>query len=408
VTFVHRLRSLSLTTRCMLATLVVVAGLGVGLSAAVSSVVRAEATAEARRSAEVAASFLQHTLLDSAYARGLTPLDQTRLDVVVAESDLRSLRIWGLEGRVLYDSDNRLEGTRHDVGPLLAQAYAGEVSGDLETVRSTQSPQGVEARLEVYVPLRMGQPPTVVGAVEVHMPYDASAERSGAAARRITELLVCGLAALWGVLWWLSLRVTRALRRSAAAERGLAHTDDLTGLPNRRALLTALDEVFASGTPVALLLLDLDRFKEVNDTLGHHVGDQLLHQVGQRLVATVPAPGTVVRLGGDEFAVLLPGVALAADAVAVSDRLVDVLEQPFALSDLQVGIGTSVGVAIAPKDACRPAELLQRADVAMYVAKERAGGTAVYDSETPRPYPRPPRGMRILVGPAVLVPAWCA
>ncbi len=380
MTFVQPLRRLSLTTRCVLATLVVVAGLGVGLSAAVSSVVRAEATADARHSAEVATSFLQHTLLDSAYARGLTPLDQTRLDVVVQESELRGLRIWGLEGRVLYDSDGRLEGTRRDVGPLLGKAYAGEVDSHLEMASSDEDPEGVEALLEVFVPLRMGEPPTVVGAVEVHMPYDASAQRLEAAARRITGLLLLGLTVLWGALWWLSLRVTRALRRSAAAERGLARTDELTGLPNRRALLTALDDVFAAGTPVALLLLDLDRFKEVNDTLGHHVGDQLLHQVGRRLVEAVRSSGTVVRLGGDEFAVLLPEVDSALAAAAVSDRLVAALEQPFALSDLQVGIGTSIGVALAPTDASGPAELLQRADVAMYVAKARSGGTAVYDA----------------------------
>jgi diguanylate cyclase (GGDEF)-like protein len=365
----------------MLATLVVVAGLGVGLSAAVTSVVREEATAEARRSAELAASFLQQTLLDSAYVRGLTPLDQARLDVVVAGSDLRSLRIWGLEGHVLYDSDDRLEHTQQEVGPLLAGAYAGDVGAHLETARSAESPDGVEALLEVYVPLRLGDPPTIVGAVEVYLPYDDSAERAGAAARQISTLLVVGLAALWGVLWWLSLRVTRALRRSAAAERGLARTDELTGLPNRRVLLTALDDAFASGTPVALLLLDLDRFKEVNDTLGHHVGDLLLRQVGERLVAVVPASGIVARLGGDEFAVLLPGVDSALDAVTVSDRLVAMLEQPFPLSDLQVGIGTSIGVAVAPTDAAGPAELLQRADVAMYVAKERSGGTAVYDPQ---------------------------
>jgi diguanylate cyclase (GGDEF)-like protein len=380
VTIVQRLRGLSLTTRCMLATLVVVAALGVGLSAAVSSVVREEATAEARRSAEVAAGFLQHTLVDASYDRGLSPLDETRLDVVVGQTGLRSLRIWGLEGRVLYDSDDRLEGTSQEVGPLLAQAYAGTTGAHLESSPGREGPEGVEALLEVYVPLRAGQPETVVGAVEVYLPYDASAQRSAAAARHITGLLVLGLAGLWGVLWWLSLVVTRTLRRRAAQEHGLARTDELTGLLNRRALLTALDAAFEAGTPIALLLLDLDRFKEVNDTLGHHVGDQLLHQVGRRLLDEVGRSGTVVRLGGDEFAVLLPGVGDAQSAAAVSDRLVALLEQPFALSDLQVGIGTSIGVAVAPADAGGPAELLQRADVAMYVAKARSGGTAVYDA----------------------------
>ena len=380
MTLVRRLRRLSLTTRCALANLLVVAVLGVCLSAAVRSVVQAEATAEARRSGEMAAVFVQHSLPDTAYLRGLRQSERERLEEVLRGTPgLRSLRIWGRDGQVLFDSERRLTGSRQEIGPVLAAAYAGEVGADVETTSSEESPDGTEDLLEVYVPLRVGEPARVVGAVEVHLPYDASAQRSAAAARRITELLLCGLAALWGLLWWLSLRVTRALRRSAAAERGLARTDELTGLQNRRALLAALDEVFGSGTPVALLLLDLDRFKEVNDTLGHHVGDQLLRLVGQRLVETVPDGGTVVRLGGDEFAVLLPGVERAADAAALSDRLVEVLEQPFALSDLQVGIGTSIGVAVAPQDAAGPAELLQRADVAMYVAKERAGGTAVYD-----------------------------
>ena len=360
----------------MLATLAVVAGLGVGLSAAVTSVVGEAATAEARRSAEVTAGFLQHTLLDSAYDRGLAPLDRTRLDVVVTASDLRSLRIWGLEGRVLYDSDDRLEQTQQEVGPLLAGAYAGEVGARVEDGRRAD---GAEALLVVHVPLRTGDPPAVVGALEVSQSYADPARRAQAAARRISTLLVLGLAVVWGVLWWLSLRVTRVLRRSAAAERGLARTDELTGLPNRRVLLAALDDVFTSGTPVALLLLDLDRFKDVNDTLGHHVGDQLLRLVGERLVDVVGSAGVVARLGGDEFAVLLHGVDSVLEAVAVSDRLVTALEQPFPLSDLQVAIGTSIGVAVAPADAAGPAELLQRADVAMYVAKGRSGGTAVYD-----------------------------
>ena len=379
MTFVQRLRRPSLTTRSALANLVIVAALGAWLSAAVHSTVEAEAVAEAQRSGEVAASFVQHTLPDAAYVKGLTRADRALLDEIARETpELRSLRIWGPGGEIRYDSDARLVGTRQEVGPLLAGAYAGRAGGHLETARSAESPDGTEDLLEVYVPLRAGPTGTVVGAVELYLPYDGSASRASAAAARMVGLLAIGLAALWGVLWWLALRVTHALRRSAEDQRDLAHTDELTRLPNRRALLTALDAAFDGGAPVALLLLDLDRFKEVNDTLGHHVGDRLLRLVSERLIETVGDRGTVARLGGDEFAVLLPG-GDAAGAAAVADRLVAALERPFPLADLQVGVGTSIGVAAAPQDAGGPAELLQRADVAMYAAKARAGGTAVHD-----------------------------
>ena len=381
MTFVQRLRRPSLTTRSTLANLVIIAALGAWLSSAVHSTVQDEAVSEARRSGEVAAGFVQHTLSDATYVNGLTGLDRARLDEIAREtSQLRSLRIWGLGGEIVYDSDDpQLVGTRQDIGPLLEQAYAGQAGGHLETTRSAESPDGTEDLVEVYVPLRAGRLGLVVGAVELYLPYEASASRASAAAARMVGMLAVGLAALWGVLWWLALRVTHELRRSAEDQRDLAHTDELTGLPNRRALLTALDTAFESGAPVALLLLDLDRFKEVNDTLGHHVGDRLLRLVSERLREAVRGRGTVARLGGDEFAVLLPG-GDAADAAAVADQLVAALEQPFPLADLQVGVGTSIGVAAAPGDADGPAELLQRADVAMYAAKSGTGGKAVYDS----------------------------
>jgi hypothetical protein len=234
VTFVHRLRRLSLTTRSTIANLLIIAALGAWLSAAVHSTVQAEAVAEAKRSGEVAASFVQHTLPDATYMNGLTPADRARLDEIArASPELRSLRIWGLDGEVVYDSDNRIVGTRQKVGRLLAGAYAGRTGGHLETARSEESPDGTEDLLEVYVPLRAGDSGSVVGAVELYLPYDGSAARASAAAARMVVVLAIGLAALWGVLWWLALRVTHGLRRSAEAERDLAHTDELTRLPNR-------------------------------------------------------------------------------------------------------------------------------------------------------------------------------
>jgi diguanylate cyclase (GGDEF)-like protein len=120
---------------------------------------------------------------------------------------------------------------------------------------------------------------------------------------------------------------------------------------------------------VALLLTDLNRFKDINDTLGHHHGDLLLAQVAERLVRVLRDTDTVARLGGDEFAVLLPLVADAADALSVAAKLHTALEQPFYLDELSVEVDTGIGLAMYPDHATDPDELLRMADIAMYAAK---------------------------------------
>ena len=371
---------LSLTARCALASLLVVAVLGLALVQALRGVVADQAISEAARSGEIAASFVQHAVPSAVFARGLSTAEREQLDRVVHDArDLRSLRLWGRDGRVVYDSDGKLDGTTQRVSGLLRKAYDGRTGAHLERSGEAESPDGVQELLEVYVPLRYRSDGAVLGAVEVYLRYDASAARTTAATRTITGLLGAGLAVLWGLLWWLSLLVTRALRRRAVEQSVLARTDELTGLPNRRALLTGLEDAFATGTPVALLLLDLDRFKEVNDTLGHHVGDGLLRLVGERLTDVVGPDGVVVRLGGDEFAVLVDGVDDPELALAVADRVVAAFERPFALEDLLLGVQPSVGVALAPAHAGDAVALLQRADVAMYVAKQGTASTALYD-----------------------------
>jgi diguanylate cyclase (GGDEF)-like protein len=169
--------------------------------------------------------------------------------------------------------------------------------------------------------------------------------------------------------------------------------DALTGLPNRaalqRQLSAALDDLADGRSPgAAVMILDLDRFKEVNDTLGHHHGDQLLIEVGTRLRTAIGDSGLVARLGGDEFAVLLPGIDDEDHAVRVGRRLLRSLEQPVSLDGLEVEVGGSLGLALAPSHATDPAALLKRADMAMYDAKAATGGLRVYepdeDSDNPR------------------------
>lgn len=184
--------------------------------------------------------------------------------------------------------------------------------------------------------------------------------------------------------------VTRGYRRTL--ERQALH-DVLTGLPNRRLFADSVSQVLAaarrSGAQPAVMLLDLDRFKDVNDTLGHHYGDQLLIELAARLRATLRPVDTVARLGGDEFAVLLTNGGSAA-ATRVATRILSTLEQPFTLAGITVGVEASIGIAtadVADRDPgtadadagdARMPDLLQQADTAMYEAKKDRSGIRHY------------------------------
>ena len=173
--------------------------------------------------------------------------------------------------------------------------------------------------------------------------------------------------------------------QALAREHEALH-DALTGLPNRTLFAGELDRELAvarsDGSRVAVVLLDLDQFKEVNDTLGHHTGDQLLCQVAQRLLDVVGQRGLVARLGGDEFAVLLPRLADHAEATELSRRLHARIVEPIRLDDLRVSVGASIGVAVRPDHGTDGRTLLQRADVAMYSSKHSRDQVVVYDAAT--------------------------
>jgi diguanylate cyclase (GGDEF)-like protein len=163
----------------------------------------------------------------------------------------------------------------------------------------------------------------------------------------------------------------------------LAYRDTLTALPNRALYSERLDQALASGarlrTPVAVLLMDVDHFKDVNDSLGHPIGDMLLCEVAVRLQSVVGASAdTVARLGGDEFAILLPG-STALDAEYVAREMLQVLEAPMTLDGQLVDVRASIGVAAFPDHGNDSATLLRRADIAMYTAKRKNLGIAVWD-----------------------------
>jgi diguanylate cyclase (GGDEF)-like protein len=172
----------------------------------------------------------------------------------------------------------------------------------------------------------------------------------------------------------LTFREVRALTE----RRRQALTDDLTGLPNRRCFLEHLQQSVEEERALALLIIDLDRFKELNDTLGHHAGDAVLRQIGPRLAVALGPGDVLARLGGDEFAVL---VADGGEASARARCVRRALEAPFPLEGLNFVMEASVGIATFPEHGDDPATLLRRADVAMYQAKGDRTGVAVYTPE---------------------------
>jgi diguanylate cyclase len=190
---------------------------------------------------------------------------------------------------------------------------------------------------------------------------------------------------LLGMFWATVVGYQRRTQRQAAENQHQALHDGLTGLPNRTLLRDRTDQAIHQAdrelVPAALLLVDLDRFKEVNDALGHHYGDQLLVQVGQRLRAPLREVDTVARLGGDEFAVLLPRIETAEGAITVASKLQAALEEPFLLEDLALDVEASIGVAIYPRHGSDTDELLQHADIAMYVAKDTHAGFVEFDAK---------------------------
>lgn len=170
-------------------------------------------------------------------------------------------------------------------------------------------------------------------------------------------------------------------QRQAALSHQATH-DSLTGLPNRTLLQHRMEQAIRAARrehkPFAFLIMDLDRFKDINDTLGHPVGDQLLSEIGQRLTNALREVDTIARLGGDEFAILLEN-SDGIRASAVARKVLDALTAPFQINELRLHIGASIGITVYPEHGTDVPVLLQRADVAMYVAKRNQLGHSVYD-----------------------------
>jgi diguanylate cyclase (GGDEF)-like protein len=178
--------------------------------------------------------------------------------------------------------------------------------------------------------------------------------------------------------WLATIEDITERRQAEARIAHMAHHDALTGLANRVLFHKRLGQAIARarrGDPCAVLCLDLDQFKAVNDTLGHPIGDALLRAVTHRLQCEVRETDTLARLSGDEFAIVQTGVDQPDDATALASRLIEVIAEPFHIDGNEIVIGTSIGIAIVPGDGMDPHELLKNADLALYRAKADGRGT---------------------------------
>ena len=180
------------------------------------------------------------------------------------------------------------------------------------------------------------------------------------------------------------LAIYRGGRQALQIEHQSLH-DALTSLPNRALLRDRIDQAIRGANrdhaSVVVMLIDLDHFKEVNDTLGHHHGDLLLREIGPRLGQTLRESDTIARLGGDEFAILLPSVPDASYGMAVARKIIRALERPFDVQGLSLQVGASIGLACYPIHGSDVDTLVQRADIAMYLAKGAQTGVEIYDPE---------------------------
>ena len=380
----------SLLTTFALVSLVPLAVLGYGLSSYLKHQVRSRAYGDARQSAALVAAALQTQLTPYQLRNGLGQSDLLGLDRTVEGLKSRGVvdvRLADRRGRVLYSLDRASIGHIDARSPQQQAAAAGRLVAD----RTNIDPSGLgmaphDWTYTVWVPLRFGGQGAVRGVLELYLPEAPISSAIASDVQTTYWLIGGGLLLLWISLYRVVAGASRKLRRQAEENARLALHDQLTALPNRTLFRDRVEHALVTaeraGNLVALLLMDLDRFKEVNDTLGHHCGDLMLKELATRLTGLTRPGDTVARLGGDEFALLVPDVPHPDAVTGLADRITRALQEPVLVDGLPLEVEASVGISFYPDHGEDVETLLQRADVAMYVAKETNAHFAVYDAHT--------------------------
>jgi diguanylate cyclase (GGDEF)-like protein len=334
------------------------------------------------------AAFLTRTVpdLDLIFDGDLpSPVAQTHLSALRAANEVFRFSLYSAQGRLLLVSDSLGKAPPGDLAEAVnhkARDAAAQDAPHVELLRGDGRAMP-QVYSEAYVPVHLGG--RVQGVVEVHVDQSARAARIESAFVAVATAVLLVLLGLFAVGGWQWLRHARNKRAAEDRVRYLAHHDVLTSALNRASFEEALQQEgwrrTQGGASFAVLCIDLDGFKEVNDTLGHPAGDEMLRQVAARLRDTVRNADLVARLGGDEFAVLQTGVQGSEDVATLAQRVAQALALPYDLAGQRVPGGASVGAAIHGVDATDTHELMHRADLALYRAKTQGrGGYSFYDA----------------------------
>ncbi len=402
---------LSLTTQVALLSLVPIVALGFVLARVLQTQIVQRTLADADQSAQLVARLgvqpwlTPRDLHEGLSARSIRTLDdQLRTRSV---SDLARIKIWSAAGRIVYSDDHALIG--HSLGADdddLQEALAGHPD-PAEVVTpaphtETASEVGLGRLVEVYVPLRFSHSGPPAGAFEIYLSYGPIAATVSHDERTIALVVFFGLALLWAILFRIVASASGRLRRQARENDRLARYDPLTGLPNRTLFRERVAQALsisesagaegacsptsvtagASAGKLAVMLLDLDAFKQINDTLGHGAGDAVLREVAARLRAELHPDALLARLGSDEYAVLMPRIDKGEqEALEIAATAQSALQAAVTVDGVALNVEASIGIALAPDHAKAADELLQRADVALDRARVRRGRVEVYSPE---------------------------
>ena len=385
---------LTLTRQVALLSLIPIVALGLILARVLQGQIVERSLADADQSAQLIARIgiqprlTPHDLRYGMSAAGVRVLDE-QLRTRSVTQDLARIKIWNAHDKVIYSDDHKLIGHTLPPDDDLLDALAGKPhpaalvtpSEDSETA----SEVGLGELVEVYVPLRFDGSTQPVGVFEIYLSYKPIAAAVTRDKRMIAALIAVGLALLWAILYRIFARASRRLREHAEENARLARYDQLTGLPNRTLFIERVEHAVRHnklGTgAVAVLLIDLDRFTEINNTLGSANGDLVLCEVAERLRTTLGGSVVIARLAGDGFAVLLRGTQGVPGALGAATAIQASLESSIALDEIEVAVEASVGVAVIGEHATTPNELLQRADAALAHARSHRSSVEVYSPE---------------------------